>query len=1161
MAIICLCSFIISCGGGSSQPGSVGGGNGPGILSISVTPNPLLIVPNSTITVTVKASGGSGTPSVTLGTLPAGLTTSTTFPLSVPAGGAPITLVAAANLAVGNFVIALNGQAGSATTTANISVTVQSTPTNFSFAIPIFREVGAGIGGGSGQIQFFTNASGQAVDYDIALSLSGLPPGTTATLTPNPIIPGQSTTIAITASSSAPISQNVTITLTGTPQAPVAPQSITFLLDVTQPAGSLPNNRTDYVSTEGSPFSAVYDSLHKLVFASNPSWNRVDVISSTTHAITASISVKDPRGLDISTDNSRVWVGMGGTQIYEINTNSFAVTRHALPALNLPSSGLTPWEDFQIFTLSDGTVMVVAALGGFGSLQPFIWDPTLNTMTPLTAPVPGGFGLMQKTGNGKKVYCFPADSGGLAFFYDVITKSFSIPVNIGGQPLTGSVNFDGSRVVAGYAMFDGDFNPLGVIPGIGQSSILGGASFDGGTIFSPDTGLLYEVSMPDFTPVILTIDPNTLQVVTKAPAMPLIPAGTTLFPPFFMPIPFAVDNTGMVLGLEDYGIAFDDATFSTNFVASEPGTPTFLQHMSPQAGPLSGGTTSGGFGNPFPFAPDVWYGTNRGTGRVDSSHTLTITSPPGSAPGPVHVKMLFPNGIEVFNPLFFSYGPFAEFSVQAGASPNGGSTGQIAGFGLPSSNSAGSITVAASPATITASSPRISSVTFGGYPFPAGTVSFAAPPGVPGFADVKVTTPTGTSTLPRAIFYAQSVTDFASVDTFNAILYDGKRQQLYLSAGDHIDVFSLSSSRFLAPLTPPALGAAKNFAGMALSPDGSLLLAADLQDGSLVVVDPDNPASSSAIAVAPVDTGDPRCTIGPLYVAASINNRAFVVTGGLPAIGCGPRGQLFQVDLSAKTSTAFNNVNCPAADALNGNFVASSQNGTRVAFNNCIYDAVLQSFNGTRFTPLNLKAISGDGNVAASLGLNTSNWFFADSAANVLGNVAHPDVFYGGLSFDASSTFFPLQEPKLNDAGSLYYVSYPNLFDIIDVPHGTLRMRFSLAQTVANVGVPMAIDSGGRHVYLLTNRGLTIVDLGAAPLSIGSLSAASATPGTQITVRGSGFNSLTSATVAGQTAIVSLVDENTINLIVPAAASGPADVVVRNSDGTSYQLESSLIIQ
>lgn len=1148
------CLFISSCGGASSS----GNGPAPGVpvattFGLFVTPASLTIVPNSAVTISLKASGTTGVTTINVGTLPAGISTDTAFPLQLSGNAANVTLRFASTVAPGSLSITFHGQSGSLTGTATLPVTVQSLAASFFFPFPLFSELGVPIGG-SGQMQFLTTPNGQATNYDIALSLSGLPADVTATLSPSTILPGQTTTVLVAAASSATVSRNITLTLTGTPQAPVPPASISFLLDVTQPPGSLPNNRTDYLSLEGSPNSAVYDKLHNLIFASNPSWNRVVVISNATHTIIKSIAIPDSRSVDISQDNSRVWVGTGGHQIYEIDTTTFATIRHALPGVNPNTFTPVAWEDFQMFALADGTLMLEIIPGSFSPMA-LLWDPVSDAATLLNGPVPGGFGLMQRSGDGKRVYCFPADSGGMAFYYDVFNKTFSTPVNIGGQPVTGAVNFDGTRVVASYAMFDGDFNFLGVIPGFGVFSVMGGPAFEGGTVFNPDTGLLYEVSMPHFTPVILTIDPNTLALINSAPAMPMIPAGTLMDPPFFMPIPFAVDGTGMVLGLQDYGIAFDDSTYTVNFVENQPGTPTFLQHMSPQSGPLAGGTTSGGFGNAFSITPDVWYGANRGLAHNDAS--LTITSPPSSIPGPVNIKMLFPDGIEVFNPLFFSYGPFVQTSVQSGAAPAGGSTGQIAGYGLPTSASTGTVTVGGSPAAITSSSARIGSLEFGGYPFPAGTVNFAVPAGSPGFADVTVNTPIGSSTLRKAIYYAQSVTDFSSGDAFSAILYDGKRQQLYLSAGDHIDVFSLAAGNFLSPLTPASAGTVREFAGMALTPDGSTLLVADLLDGSLALINPDNPAVTSFIPVAPVDTSDPRCTRGPLYVASAMNNQAYVATGGFPGIGCGPGGTLFQIDLVNKTSTTFFNFLC-VSNPLNGLFVSSNGNGSKVAFADCIYDVAGNTFNGFGSNLLNLQTLAADGNVSAGTGSYPQE-VFCDPTGNIIARVANTDVYYGSL-LSGVSTISPRLEPKLNDAGSLLYRAWPQFFDIVDVRHGTLTMRFSLPETVSDVGVPMAIDSGGRHIYMITDRGLTIVDLGAAPLSIGSLSPTTAAPGTQVTVRGSGFDLLTSATLGNQPAVVSFIEENTLIVTVPLLASGPTDLVLSNSNGTTYSLESAVTI-
>jgi hypothetical protein len=142
----------------------------------------------------------------------------------------------------------------------------------------------------------------------------------------------------------------------------------------------------------------------------------------------------------------------------------------------------------------------------------------------------------------------------------------------------------------------------------------------------------------------------------------------------------------------------------------------------------------------------------------------------------------------------------------------------------------------------------------------------------------------------------------------------------------------------------------------------------------------------------------------------------------------------------------------------------------------------------------------------------------------------------------------------------LYYLAFPNYFEIVDVAHAILKMRFSLTELIQSTASPLAIDSGGRHVYLITDKGLTVVDLGAAPLSIGRLAPQNASPGTQITVRGSGFDSGTTATVAGLAASVSVTDENTLTLTVPAAPSGPQDVVLTRSGGESYILENGVVI-
>jgi IPT/TIG domain len=194
--------------------------------------------------------------------------------------------------------------------------------------------------------------------------------------------------------------------------------------------------------------------------------------------------------------------------------------------------------------------------------------------------------------------------------------------------------------------------------------------------------------------------------------------------------------------------------------------------------------------------------------------------------------------------------------------------------------------------------------------------------------------------------------------------------------------------------------------------------------------------------------------------------------------------------------------------------------------------------------------------------VTASYWTFSDGVGNALGHLARPDIYY---AYDFTTpgplgNLSQLQQPKLNDSGSLYFLAYPNLIDIVDVQHATLRMRFSLAETISNTATPFAIDSGGRYIYTVTNKGLTIIDLGQALLSIGSLNPAAASAGTQVVVRGSGFMLSTVASVGGKSATVHFTDENTLTVAIPEVPSGPADIVLTNSDGTTYTLENAVQI-
>ena len=115
-----------------------------------------------------------------------------------------------------------------------------------------------------------------------------------------------------------------------------------------------------------------------------------------------------------------------------------------------------------------------------------------------------------------------------------------------------------------------------------------------------------------------------------------------------------------------------------------------------------------------------------------------------------------------------------------------------------------------------------------------------------------------------------------------------------MSAGDHIDVFSLSSRQFVSPFTPPALNGSKSFHGMALTPDASELIAANYPDGSVALINPDQPASATAVQIIPPGTfGNP----GPENVVTTKTGKAFIESKEADVEGCAG-AVAYELDLS-----------------------------------------------------------------------------------------------------------------------------------------------------------------------------------------------------------------------------------------------------------------------
>jgi IPT/TIG domain-containing protein len=95
--------------------------------------------------------------------------------------------------------------------------------------------------------------------------------------------------------------------------------------------------------------------------------------------------------------------------------------------------------------------------------------------------------------------------------------------------------------------------------------------------------------------------------------------------------------------------------------------------------------------------------------------------------------------------------------------------------------------------------------------------------------------------------------------------------------------------------------------------------------------------------------------------------------------------------------------------------------------------------------------------------------------------------------------------------------------DILDAHTGALRARLYLPEPPAMLagdvdGLPgsfLAVDENGQRLFALTSSGLTAAQLANVPLGIGTATPAmgSASGGTTLTIRGSGFQTGTTVTV------------------------------------------------
>jgi hypothetical protein len=144
----------------------------------------------------------------------------------------------------------------------------------------------------------------------------------------------------------------------------------------------------------------------------------------------------------------------------------------------------------------------------------------------------------------------------------------------------------------------------------------------------------------------------------------------------------------------------------------------------------------------------------------------------------------------------------------------------------------------------------------------------------------------------------------------------------------------------------------------------------------------------------------------------------------------------------------------------------------------------------------------------------------------------------------------------LTTSGALRYSASQGV-DISDTRNG--RSLLSLPSFPGYVGA-FAIDPGGRKILACEGTSLHYYELSVVPLAAATVTPAGAAAGQTVTVRGNGFVSGTSATIGSQNSSCTMVDDQTLQCVVPGVIAGPAPMTLTNPDGQTYSFENAIIV-
>ena len=1110
-------------------------------------------------------NGFSGTISLTVSGLPAGVTTlqtgqGGTLSIQVTGNGglqvASFQLIASSVAVPGTTTVTVTGTSGNITRTATFSLAVtQGAP--FAIQISPASATLTPVSQVSAQVSITTSGSNPS-QFQLNVAGPQNVAGINITIQPTVLTPTNPVSFLINASLVAQPLQNFPVVVTASDSSNNT-SSVILPLTVTVPfATNTTPTRSTFFRTDQSVTGMVYDQGRKLLFVSVEILNEVEVLSTLDGHEVASIPTNFPAGIDEAADGSAVYVVspyFGGVTI--IDPNSLEVVGHA----NVPQSvsGLSQVTFFEIAGLSNGKVLLYPSADDVDLTKPpfYLWDPKANTFS-LFGPAnsASAVGLILRSADHSKVLAYAGLGGSGGMLYDATTDTFTGPTPL----ISGisAVSPDGSQIVsAGYQnsapvliFYDSNLNVLGSLPLNDFAPIVSSLQ----PLYSGDGKSLYLIPNQSIGvangagAVGAVIDTKSLAVVGLVPCFSF---GAVL--PFSGQwiTTFATDETGMLFGAGFNGVGFLDMSAPTLLKEPLPGSLLVQPSLASLSGTTSVQLNGTGFDSDSTFnlfigAPPASTASIKATGvSVQSQNVINATIPSGKIAGAANATLTRSDGFFEVVPDAVTFGP-AILQVDADAgSTSGGDSINIVGYGLSGANTA--VTIGGKPATISQTTGAIN-----GQAFPINRMTLTTPPGAPSMADVVVNTPSGTTTIAGGFQYLSAVQVHPITGALDAIGYDKTRQRLYASNQDHnrVEIFDLGNNAFLSPIS---VGTAPT--SIAVTPDGLLLAVLNSSDGTVSVIDL---AKLQVNATYPVLTAADKNVQGcggvATQISAAVPHRMFVSINCTSVLGSGLTHML---NLDTGSLSCAGIVGCGANGTdmslgLGAPAMASTSDGSKVFFT--AEDVVLLDVNANTLTA------AGAGDYADAAASDDGNTFAADFGTYDAQLSRISIMAFEPYANSGSQSFGNVVGEKLNSSGSLLFYPQQTGVDIFDVHTGRLVRHVVLPDPIPLDTNGMVLDETGTKMFLISNTGITIAELYQTPLSVGTLRPSAGSAGTSVTVRGSGFTD--GAVILFGTTQVSAtyMDSNTLQATVPNVSAGPVRVTVKNADGREYFLDDSFTV-